>query len=121
MREILRYTYSVCPVCLKRIPAVHVAYDNEVHLEKACPQHGNFSTIIWRGLRDMDAWRGDIPRLRKERMKAVRMHAACVPNTNRAPAVFCWRLLNAATCVVLSALPRVGQAKIYLLKRLRPV
>jgi uncharacterized radical SAM superfamily Fe-S cluster-containing enzyme len=61
MREILRYTYSVCPVCLKRIPAVHVAYDNEVHLEKACPQHGNFSTIIWRGLRDMDAWRGDIP------------------------------------------------------------
>lgn len=60
MRKILRHTYSVCPVCLKRIPAVHAAYGNEVYLEKTCPEHGDFSVIIWRGLRDMEAWRGDL-------------------------------------------------------------
>lgn len=61
MREILRQTYSVCPVCLQRIPAVHAAYDNGVYLEKTCPQHGDFSSVIWRGLRDMETWRGDLP------------------------------------------------------------
>jgi uncharacterized radical SAM superfamily Fe-S cluster-containing enzyme len=61
MREILRHTYSVCPVCLKRIPAAHSASGKEVYLEKTCPEHGAFSTVIWRGLRDMEAWRGDLP------------------------------------------------------------
>ncbi|MDR9787005.1 MAG: radical SAM protein [Peptococcaceae bacterium MAG4] len=61
MRKILRHTYSVCPVCLKRIPAVHAGYGKEVYLEKNCPEHGDFSAIIWRGLRDMEAWRGDVP------------------------------------------------------------
>ncbi len=61
MRRVTRETYSVCPVCLRRIPAVHAAYGREVYLEKTCPQHGDFSTIIWRGLRRMDSWRGDLP------------------------------------------------------------
>ncbi len=61
MRRIIRQTYSVCPVCLQRIPAVHAAYDNEVYLEKTCPEHGDFSAVIWRGLRDIEAWRGDLP------------------------------------------------------------
>lgn len=60
MRKILRQTYSVCPVCLQRIPAVHVAYDKKVYLEKTCPQHGHFSAVIWRGLRNMELWRGDL-------------------------------------------------------------
>jgi uncharacterized radical SAM superfamily Fe-S cluster-containing enzyme len=34
MRKILRHTYSVCPVCLKRIPAVHAGCGKEVYLEK---------------------------------------------------------------------------------------
>ncbi|MGI6584721.1 MAG: radical SAM (seleno)protein TrsS [Lutisporaceae bacterium] len=61
MRKILRHTYSVCPVCLKRIPAVHAGCGKEVYLEKKCPEHGDFSTIIWRGLRDIEAWRGGLP------------------------------------------------------------
>lgn len=61
MRRILRHTYSICPVCLKRIPAVHAACGKEVYLEKTCPEHGDFSAVIWRGLRDMEAWRGDLP------------------------------------------------------------
>jgi len=61
MQKILRQTYSVCPVCLQRIPAVLVTYGKEVYLEKTCPQHGDFSAVIWRGLRDMEAWRGNLP------------------------------------------------------------
>ncbi|MDD4369453.1 MAG: radical SAM protein, partial [Oscillospiraceae bacterium] len=62
MRKVIRQTYSVCPVCLRRIPAAHVSDGhNQVYLEKTCPQHGDFSAIIWHGLRDMDAWRGDLP------------------------------------------------------------
>jgi uncharacterized radical SAM superfamily Fe-S cluster-containing enzyme len=61
LRTVTRHTYSVCPVCLKRIPAVHVSYGKEIYLEKTCPEHGPFSSIIWRGLRDIEAWRGSIP------------------------------------------------------------
>ena len=61
MGEIIRHTYSVCPVCLKRIPAMHRVYGKEIYLEKTCPEHGDFSSIIWRGLRDMNTWRGDLP------------------------------------------------------------
>lgn len=60
MREILRQTYSVCPVCLERIPAYHVAHGQEIHLEKDCPDHGSFSSVIWRGLRDIEGWRGNL-------------------------------------------------------------
>ncbi|NLN06434.1 MAG: radical SAM protein [Firmicutes bacterium] len=63
MREIKRRTYSVCPVCLKRIPAIHAAYGKTVYLEKTCPQHGDFAAVIWRGLRDLETWRGNLPEI----------------------------------------------------------
>ena len=63
MREIIRHTYSVCPVCLKRIPAVHAAYGKDIFIEKTCAEHGDFSTIIWRGFRDIEAWRGNLPQI----------------------------------------------------------
>jgi len=49
-------TASVCPVCLKRIPAARVFYANEVYLEKTCPEHGFFKTIVWRGLPAYPSW-----------------------------------------------------------------
>jgi uncharacterized radical SAM superfamily Fe-S cluster-containing enzyme len=49
-------TESVCPVCLARIPAKRVAYGEDVYLEKDCPQHGFFRTIIWRGSPSFSAW-----------------------------------------------------------------
>ena len=55
-------TASVCPVCLKRIPAERVAYGDEVYLEKTCPDHGFFKTILWRGMPAYPSWkRGKIP------------------------------------------------------------
>ncbi len=46
---ILSKTESLCPECLKRIPACRVAYGEDVYLEKTCEEHGPFRVIIWRG------------------------------------------------------------------------
>lgn len=52
----LGLTSSVCPICLKRIRAERIAYGDEVYLEKTCPQHGFFRTILWRGKPDYASW-----------------------------------------------------------------
>lgn len=57
----MKKTASVCPVCLKQIPAVRVSRDGICYLEKDCPEHGHFSTAIWRGSEDIDAWIGVHP------------------------------------------------------------
>ena len=49
MTELIRNTHSVCPVCLVRMPAEIVKRNQEYFLEKTCPEHGNFSTVVWRG------------------------------------------------------------------------
>jgi uncharacterized radical SAM superfamily Fe-S cluster-containing enzyme len=50
-------TTSVCPVCLNRVAAQLVSREGEIFLEKRCPEHGPFSTVIWRGHPSFDAWR----------------------------------------------------------------
>jgi uncharacterized radical SAM superfamily Fe-S cluster-containing enzyme len=40
---------SLCPECLSRIPAKRVGNGENVYLEKTCPEHGSFKTLIWRG------------------------------------------------------------------------
>jgi 7,8-dihydro-6-hydroxymethylpterin dimethyltransferase len=55
-RSVLVQTSSVCPECLKRIPAERVAYGSEVYLEKTCPEHGFTRTILWRGTPDYPSW-----------------------------------------------------------------
>jgi uncharacterized radical SAM superfamily Fe-S cluster-containing enzyme len=56
MGEILSHTESVCPECLARIPAARVLYGEDVYLEKSCPEHGDFSTVIWRGQPAFTSW-----------------------------------------------------------------
>lgn len=48
MREVIRKTRSLCPICLTRIPAERVAENGNIYLEKSCIEHGSFRTIIWR-------------------------------------------------------------------------
>jgi len=55
---VLRKTFSVCPVCLGRIPARRVRIGKETYLEKDCPEHGPFRAILWRGHTDLEAWIG---------------------------------------------------------------
>lgn len=47
--EIVRHTYSVCPVCLKRLSAEIVKREQGYFIEKTCSDHGRFSTVVWRG------------------------------------------------------------------------
>ena len=54
--QVLSHTESVCPECLARIPARRVRYDEDVYLEKTCPQHGAFRTVIWRGQPAFTSW-----------------------------------------------------------------
>jgi 7,8-dihydro-6-hydroxymethylpterin dimethyltransferase len=55
---VLRETFSVCPVCLTRIPAQRIREGREVHLQKTCPEHGPFRAILWRGHGELEAWVG---------------------------------------------------------------
>lgn len=49
-------TYSVCPVCLKRIKAAYVKKEGGVYLEKECPEHGRFSCLASRAVADFESW-----------------------------------------------------------------
>jgi uncharacterized radical SAM superfamily Fe-S cluster-containing enzyme len=53
---ILAETESVCPECLARIPAWRIARNGNVTIFKACPDHGKFETILWRGEPDYSSW-----------------------------------------------------------------
>ena len=52
----LDQTESVCPVCLQRINARHVVEGDVVYLRKTCPDHGDFSTVVWRGPPSYEEW-----------------------------------------------------------------
>ena len=63
MGAIIRKTRSVCPVCLRSLPAELVREeDGRVLLEKRCPEHGEYRVPVWQGEVDWDSWlRGTPP------------------------------------------------------------
>ncbi len=52
----LSSTASLCPVCLRRVPAVREQQGDTVYLVKHCPEHGTFRTVIWRGPVQFSTW-----------------------------------------------------------------
>ena len=50
-------TLSLCPVCLRRIPAQRTAAGEKVYLLKNCPEHGSFQTLIWDGYPHFQSWK----------------------------------------------------------------
>lgn len=43
-------TKSVCPVCLKVLDAEkHTGDDSYIYMQKICPEHGRFNSLIWEG------------------------------------------------------------------------
>ncbi len=53
---ILYSTTSICPVCLQRLEGVIRQQGSDTILAKTCPEHGEFSTTIWRGEPDFICW-----------------------------------------------------------------
>ncbi len=65
--EVIFRTWSVCPECLKRIPAERVRKNGKVFIRKDCSEHGHSESIIWRGFYDIDEWiRGSDPLMLEE-------------------------------------------------------
>jgi len=55
---ITQSTQSLCPICLRRIPARAVKKNGtNWYQQKHCPQHGDFQTLIWQGPPDPADWR----------------------------------------------------------------
>ena len=40
-------TRSLCPLCLKVLPALIHEQDNQVYMSKTCPEHGEFNVYLW--------------------------------------------------------------------------
>ncbi len=59
MTQTIRRTQSVCPICLKQIPARLVRRGSDYYLTKSCPTHGDFSAVVWRGTPELTEWTGD--------------------------------------------------------------
>jgi uncharacterized radical SAM superfamily Fe-S cluster-containing enzyme len=57
MPELLSLTEALCPVCLRRLPARRERHADAVRLTRTCPEHGEFSAVIWRGAPDFESWR----------------------------------------------------------------
>ncbi len=57
--RILYETESLCPYCMKKIDAAAVKTGDSVYLVKHCEEHGDFSTLIWKGSPDIEEWRID--------------------------------------------------------------
>lgn len=56
MSNVIGKTASVCPVCLRTIPAEKVVgEDGQIYMEKSCPEHGSWRTLIWEG--DAESYR----------------------------------------------------------------
>ena len=49
-------TESICPVCMRRIPAARITAGSDVYLDKTCPEHGHYRTVIWRGAPAYASW-----------------------------------------------------------------
>ncbi|MFZ4462991.1 MAG: radical SAM (seleno)protein TrsS [Bacteroidales bacterium] len=56
--KFLYRTWSICPVCLKTLPAQRIRLGDEVYLKKSCSEHGPFESIIWKGLSEIEEWVG---------------------------------------------------------------
>ena len=56
IERVIYETGSVCPVCLKKIRARVVSIGTDIYQKKICPKHGEFRTIIWRGLPGYIGW-----------------------------------------------------------------
>lgn len=65
--EVIFRTWSLCPECLKRIPAERVRKNGKVFICKDCREHGHSESIIWRGFYDIDEWiRGSDSQMQEE-------------------------------------------------------
>lgn len=57
MENILHTTESLCPHCLKKIPARYVRENGKAYMYKKCPEHGEFKVLFWNDADMYEAWK----------------------------------------------------------------
>jgi 7,8-dihydro-6-hydroxymethylpterin dimethyltransferase len=58
MEALLEMTRSVCPTCLRHVPAQRVKAGERVYLRKQCPDHGLSESLVWNGRSKIEPWVG---------------------------------------------------------------
>jgi len=56
MGKVLGSIRSVCPECLNRVSGELVQDGGTVNMVKRCPEHGEYSTVVWRGEPAFASW-----------------------------------------------------------------
>jgi len=56
MEKLLGETQSLCPSCLRLIQANKIIENENVYLEKSCPEHGYYKTLLWRDAELYQEW-----------------------------------------------------------------
>ncbi len=56
-----RFTQSLCPVCLRTLPARLEQEGDAVLLRRICPEHGEYAETVWQGEPSLQAWQRRIP------------------------------------------------------------
>jgi len=56
MNKVLGPVESVCPECLNRVAGKLLRDGDVVRMVKRCPEHGEYSTVIWRGEPAFSSW-----------------------------------------------------------------
>lgn len=93
--EIIRKTRSLCPYCLRNVEAVLAAEGKNIKLKKSCPDHGEFSVSLWRGLSDFELWRAGAAQLEE------REGLSCPQNCG-----ICREHIQGSCCVLLEVTRR---------------
>lgn len=55
--SVLGRTKSICPECFKTLEAQYQQEEDQVRLYRECPEHGEFSEIIWQGSPSFQDWK----------------------------------------------------------------
>jgi tetraether lipid synthase len=50
------HTDSLCPKCLRLLPATRCSDGYNIYMKKICPEHGEFKTVLWRGDPSFHGW-----------------------------------------------------------------
>lgn len=56
--DVLLKTESLCPECLRRIPAQYTEHEGKVYMEKSCPEHGSWRVLAWSDVPGYLEWLG---------------------------------------------------------------
>lgn len=56
VNRIITKTRSLCPICLRDIPAWYERRGQEIFFNKTCPDHGRFETLFWRDAAMFHTW-----------------------------------------------------------------